>query len=644
MKISALILGFFVLFTPAFTAAEDITCANQGYTVVFVNGIFGDKIKAQFDAGKLWYQLGKEYNSEPLTVRLGYNPTHLAGAGDLAQVATQLFMTPVSSFDLKTILMQIHPEVTTRKVLFVGHSQGAFYANDLYTYVVGHGQPTESTAVYNIGSPASYTAGGWKYLNSSGDTLLAFLRAAGFMVLPNNVDLSPSGADNHWDGHAIVEDYLEVGGSRVQNDIASELAQLTANNTPSTDGCFTAPSKTLSYQTVSVAFAVADPTAVVLKEGTVAVAKTGAIAVNFLGKVAVGTMQFFADTISVTTNPLPEKERDEKTLQITNKLYGSSLDKLTPQDKKELLGASVVLAVEPKPKEKTIDKPLGIVLGTSSEIVIATTPVATSTPATPFINNITGPIVGMGAGGGGGSTPVVTPEVVLVDTPIVPEEPTATTTETTATTTQDSTPEEPVVTPPASVMFESFDAFNDKGWVTIPNFLNSYALFTKVEAGDPDCKIGACASSGGYPGGLGTTGQYGLMYVKNIFSKTAGAFTLWARVRKVFTAYPEVAICASESPQCSNDNVSYNFSDFAPKDDQWHHYYFGWRNGAELKEFCMLMDQTDSSMCSWSNQWSIPNSTVYDGIFLMGRTTRPDQGDNVWFDDIEFSNDPPPVN
>ena len=67
----------------------------------------------------------------------------------------------VADYDLKTILMQIHPEVTTtRKILLVGHSQGTFYTNAIYRYFLEHGMPEGSVAVYNLATPAAYVEGG----------------------------------------------------------------------------------------------------------------------------------------------------------------------------------------------------------------------------------------------------------------------------------------------------------------------------------------------------------------------------------------------------------------------------------------------------------------------------------------------------
>ena len=125
-------LSLILFFLPIFAQAA---CVDEGYTVVFVNGVFNTEEQARKGAAALQVKLKRSFNGEPLTVKTGYNPSHLAGLGDLVQIAAQSFGASVSSFDRDTILLQIHPEVTTRKVFLVGHSQGTLYTNDIYSYL-----------------------------------------------------------------------------------------------------------------------------------------------------------------------------------------------------------------------------------------------------------------------------------------------------------------------------------------------------------------------------------------------------------------------------------------------------------------------------------------------------------------------------
>src|SRR3989344_528365 len=149
------------------------SCAAEGYTVVFINGIFNTEEQARKSVATLNFKFGDFYKSESVTFRTGYNPSHFAGLGDLIQVAAQSFGASVSSFDRDTILLQIHPEVTTRKVFLVGHSQGTLYTNDMYSYLTTQGgEPKSAVGVYNVATPASYVAGGGAYLTSDSDYII----------------------------------------------------------------------------------------------------------------------------------------------------------------------------------------------------------------------------------------------------------------------------------------------------------------------------------------------------------------------------------------------------------------------------------------------------------------------------------------
>jgi hypothetical protein len=630
MKKLALVLGFLLLLTPSFVGAQTQTCSAQGYTVVFVNGIFGTETQARLSADALWYQLGRQYNSEPVAVRLGYNPSHLAGAADLAQVGAQLFNGSISRFDLDTILMQIYPEVTTRKLLLVGHSQGAFYSNDMYYYLVAHGVSDASVNVYNVGAPTAYTAGKGKYINSSGDTLLAALRAANFHILPNNIDLAPSNANDHWDGHAFAEDYLNNAGERMLTDLHEEMSDLSA--TDSVGECFTPPNKSIGYKTESVVFAVADPTAVVLRTGAVATAQAGAVAVKTVVNLAVGAVQFFSDTITVTTQPPPDSVKVQKTFDVTNKLYGSSLDGLSPEDKKELLGsgqgASVALALA-KPKEVPIRINGGLVAGTSTEDTSQTEVPAPTSNIFPMSAN--GPI--FGAGGGAVFIPVVdTPAPAENTEPVVPQAE-ATTTNDTATTTPEETP---AVDPLAPLFSDTFDIFDGSGWQTLLNNPNgTYIRFAFDDGISGNCHSGGCLSSiNSGSGGLGGGGHVDYMYKNTGAGGLFGAYSLWGKAHVGWGhADAMFALCTDEASGCGDSNTSIQYPNALPNDNTWHQYYFGWRQGAESVESCLMQDNLQREECVW-NPSNFPLGTEFKALLLTGFSSRWDLGDSVWIDDL----------
>ena len=375
-------LGAFLLLPNLAFAA----CSNEGYTVVFINGIFDTREQADADKLALKDKLSTELKNKLVDVQLAYNPTHLNGAGDLTQSLFQLYGSSISNYDLNTILLQMYGEVATRKLLVVGHSQGAVYANNVYSYLTGHGEPVSALGVYNVASMANYTAGGGKYLTAKEDSIIAWAadmatKLHALPPLPPNIDLplTDDQAMAMYSGHSFADYYLPDGGARIVSDIDSGLSALSATDSAQTDTCFTPPDKGLIYQTEEIFFAVADPTVMGAVQGT-QLAYAGA-------SVALGTTLaaldsaynsitgFFwpAPTGTVTTNT------DTANFSIVKTLYGSSL---SPSDVQDLLstnqGGVAVLAA-----------PQGEVLGTST----------ITTPTIP-IQNLT-PVTSPGFGGGG---------------------------------------------------------------------------------------------------------------------------------------------------------------------------------------------------------------------------------------------------
>src|SRR3989344_7530017 len=170
--ILVLLISSFVLPAEAFA----LECSANNYTVVYVNGILTSEDEAKSDKKDLETDFKKITNRADVHFLTGYNQTHLGGGTDIIQSAAQAFGKSVSDFDLNTILMQIQPQVSTRKILLVGHSQGTFYTNAIYKYLTENGAPAESIAVYNLATPADHIAGGGKYLTSTNDKLINGIR------------------------------------------------------------------------------------------------------------------------------------------------------------------------------------------------------------------------------------------------------------------------------------------------------------------------------------------------------------------------------------------------------------------------------------------------------------------------------------
>jgi len=88
-------------------------CSDDGYTVIYVNGIFTEKDIAESNIVNLEKVFKELTGRNDVVFRLGHNPSHLAGVGDVVQSIAQTFNSSISDYDRNTILMEIHPKVTT---------------------------------------------------------------------------------------------------------------------------------------------------------------------------------------------------------------------------------------------------------------------------------------------------------------------------------------------------------------------------------------------------------------------------------------------------------------------------------------------------------------------------------------------------
>ena len=342
-----------LLICPNFVNAA---CIKEGATVVYINGVFTSLDGARQDLENLQGLYIKSTKDKSVKFINGYNPSHIGGLGDLTQAASQALNSSISSYDLNTILLQIHPQVTTRKLLLLGHSQGSFYANDIYNYLLEHGEPKAAVGVYQVGSPASFVAGGGKYLTSSNDSIINAARLVasnasdGLIplaaattasrpkpVLPANISLSSKDY-----GHLFSSVYLAEAPGRVVGDIQSAIAQLKPQAASETGECFTAPQPGLGYQAASVGYAVADTAAAGVKSGLGAAQVAAVTFGNALASVAQGafgvTTRLVSD-ISVSVGGAKgitnASEAKPTNFDVIKKLYGSSL---TKEEYEEYLG------------------------------------------------------------------------------------------------------------------------------------------------------------------------------------------------------------------------------------------------------------------------------------------------------------------
>src|SRR3989338_4286928 len=331
MRYFALIL----LLIPTFAFAS---CSQKGATVVYVNGILTSLAEAQDDLYTLEEYYQKRTGDRSTTFTNGYNPSHLGGFGDLLKSIGQAYQNRgpyIQDTDLTTILLQIHPQVTTQKLLLVGHSQGTYYTNAMYEYLTGHGVSKSSISVYNLATPAGFVAGDGRYLTSSTDKVINRIRgslsiapsreafAAGPVLatvpqtfpdqpLPPNATLTLNAkekADENG-GHSFSNVYLELAPSTIVSTVGGALAGLSAASDSAGD-CFAAPSEGISYKVGKAGLGVLDYTTGKVWSALAFVKKAPS---NFAA--AVGS--FFSSLV-----PKPRTQNLPGSFGVVKAIYGS---------------------------------------------------------------------------------------------------------------------------------------------------------------------------------------------------------------------------------------------------------------------------------------------------------------------------------
>lgn len=595
----SILIGLF-LFPTIVSAA----CLGEGTTVVYINGIFTTDKKAKEDLENLKLEFLNRNNTEKVKFINGYNPTHLEGVGDIVQSYTQLVGKPIGTYDLRTILMQIHPQVTTRKVLLVGHSQGSFYANEIYDYFLSHGVPREAVLTYAIAAPSYKTAPGGTYLSSRNDALLNEIEKWDIPLLPRNITIPVAAGDtaSRWPGHGITKAYLAGAAERVVGDMQKQIAKLEPTFASDKGECFSAPEADWAYKATGAAFAVADPLATGLKKGGQLAAAVGSAAAAGVKKVAgdIGTAIGGIKGLSKAADGSGESRATN--FDIFSKLYGSSL---TSDEVRELLGngggavvSAPVFAAEPKQE---------------GEVAGAEDDAGDPPPTRRYVSS---------ANDNAEPEPEVVEEPVLEDEPlpeepVEPEEPTE--------------PEEPEEAEPPVPIFVGGSPVEDdfdsgvSGWDTIGvNGVLFYATSTDCYAGD--CVVGDTMNP-----------QVARMY-KMGDELDAGAFTVYIRAREgshtpFFNPRPVVELCSAGN-SCS-DGSRIPGIEHKEYDDEWHRYLVAWRQGTAVLEVCVLQDSVDVEGCEWE-ETEKPAGTYIDGIAISSsHGYRPDLGGEFWFDELE---------
>ncbi|MBI3631467.1 MAG: lamin tail domain-containing protein [Candidatus Staskawiczbacteria bacterium] len=323
-KIIFVLVIIILMITPIFTYAVD--CNNQGVTAIYVNGIFNSESSAKADKNSLEDNFKKIAKRNDVTFINGFNPSHLSGLGDLIKSVEQAYQGASIDYDLVNILTQVHSELSTRKVLLVGHSQGTFYTNEAYKYLIAHGVPKDSIAVYNVATPADKVEGNGDYLTSNSDkvinSIVRDLTGRGFAKKPLpaniNIKLTPEEEKDPFGGHSLSGVYLKEVPDRIVGDMQKEINNLSegGNTVSSGDGCFTAPKITLSHLIMGMSFNGLD--------------NISASTVNLTTELAKISSQKISDALAYIYNF--SKTFNISSLFIASLTSGTSLDKSTSQD------------------------------------------------------------------------------------------------------------------------------------------------------------------------------------------------------------------------------------------------------------------------------------------------------------------------
>lgn len=267
-------LVFLIIFVALFsTKANEVACSREGFSVVYINGIFTDEDKARSDTEDVKNVFLDNSKNKVLVAstnfHTGYNATHLLGFGDVLKSVLQKMWEVEGStkedYDLERIVARIQPEVKTQKILILGHSQGTFYANALYDYLIRRGVSAKSVAVLNLATPASFVGGHGTYLTNTNDMLVQNVRSAATLTshpepLVANLDIDPVPGDTGlFSGHSLAGVYLKEKPVNIASAIAGALSKLQSDPTrdPS-QPCIPSPETSIAHVTKGMTLAVAD--------------------------------------------------------------------------------------------------------------------------------------------------------------------------------------------------------------------------------------------------------------------------------------------------------------------------------------------------------------------------------------------------
>ncbi len=247
-------------------------CSRDGYTVITINGMITTPEGAVYNKKQIAKVVPEVFNKQKVYVDYVYNESHVLGLVDFIDSANQKVMENFvyPTYDLDKMLGDLSDKVDTQKLLLVAHSQGNFYANDIYNSIASKkgGVPKESMAIYGIGTPTSYIAGGGKYILSSNDQIMNWVRLWGFLdVLPANVVIEGGQEGDDKRGHNLSTIYLKYQGQRIAKEISESLMTLKENNIQTEDSvCIIKKDLPFFHKVVEVFYKVVDPISIFIKD------------------------------------------------------------------------------------------------------------------------------------------------------------------------------------------------------------------------------------------------------------------------------------------------------------------------------------------------------------------------------------------
>lgn len=341
LKNKLVLLITILFFNSVFITEGSSVCSPEGYTVISINGMLTSSSGAIENKERIRKSLFPSYNNQKIIYDYVYNPTHgfFADFIDAMTQKTSEKMFISDTHDLKDMLVDLSAKVKTQKLLIVAHSQGNFYANDIYRTLGDKqgGISKSSMGIYGIGTPTSYIAGDGKYILSKNDSIINKIRLFGMIdVLPANVDI-PKDDEDELDGHGLSATYLKYQGKRISADVMTALHKLKEDPVQDPNqACINPPEITILDETVDLAYKILDPIQELIKDTT-------NLAINDIAKPVFGLVNKFGrgymklvnslfSTANMSENTNENKDQDytqeeaENILADQNSEEGTDID------------------------------------------------------------------------------------------------------------------------------------------------------------------------------------------------------------------------------------------------------------------------------------------------------------------------------